>query len=47
MEIVTPASIVAVVGLLMYALLTNPKLSEIGRILFFAGLFVALFKAAA
>jgi Na+/phosphate symporter len=29
--------LVALVGVLMYALSANPKLSEIGRILFFAG----------
>jgi Na+/phosphate symporter len=31
------------VGALMYALATNPKLSEIGRLMFFVGLIVALF----
>jgi hypothetical protein len=29
--------IVAVVGLLMYVLATNPKINEIGRILFWTG----------
>ena len=34
--------IVAIVGLLMYVLASNAKVSEAGRIAFFAGLFVAL-----
>ena len=34
--------LVAVVGLLMYALSANPKLQEVGRLMFFAGLFVFL-----
>jgi len=34
--------IVAVVGVLIYALMENPKLAEIGRILFFCGVLVAL-----
>jgi Na+/phosphate symporter len=29
----------AIVGVLMYALCANPKLSEIGRIIFFCGFF--------
>ncbi len=29
--------IVAIVGLLMYVLATNPKINEIGRILFWTG----------
>ncbi len=29
--------VVAVVGALMYALASNPKLSEMGRLLFFVG----------
>jgi Na+/phosphate symporter len=29
--------LVAVVGLLMYALSANPKLQEVGRIMFFCG----------
>jgi hypothetical protein len=29
--------IVAVIGLLMYVLATNPKINEIGRILFWTG----------
>jgi Na+/phosphate symporter len=28
----------AIIGLLMYALCVNPKLSEIGRIMFFVGM---------
>lgn len=34
--------LVALVGLLMYVLATNPKVQELGRLMFFAGLFVAL-----
>ena len=30
--------ILAIVGLLIYALAANPKVSEIGRIMFFCGL---------
>lgn len=29
--------LVAIIGVLMYALCANPKLAEIGRLLFFAG----------
>jgi Na+/phosphate symporter len=36
------AGIVCIVGVLMYALSANPKLAEIGRIMFFCGLFVGL-----
>ena len=36
MIIVMPL-LVAVIGLLMYALCSNPKLQEIGRIMFFCG----------
>jgi hypothetical protein len=32
--------IIAVVGLLMYALCANPKLADIGRIMFCCGMFV-------
>ena len=32
----------AIVGLLLYALATNPRAMEIGRLLFFAGLFTWL-----
>lgn len=34
--------LVAIIGLLMYALCANPKLVEIGRIAFFCGLLAAL-----
>lgn len=34
------ALIIAVAGVLLYALATNPKLVEIGRILFFCGTLV-------
>lgn len=30
--------LISVIGLLMYALCTNPKLQEIGRIMFWTGL---------
>lgn len=36
--------LVAIVGLLMYALATNPKLQEIGRISYFAGLLAFLMR---
>ncbi len=42
MLIATIPLLVAVVGLLMYVLASNPKVSEIGRLMFFAGLFVTL-----
>lgn len=32
--------IVAIIGVLMYALCANPKLQEIGRIMFFCGMFI-------
>jgi hypothetical protein len=32
------AIIVAVVGLIMYVLATNPKITEVGRIMFWTGL---------
>lgn len=35
--------LVALIGLLMYALSANAKLVEIGRIMFFCGLLVFLF----
>jgi hypothetical protein len=38
--------LVALVGLLMYALSANPKLAEIGRISFFAGLLAFLIQIA-
>jgi Na+/phosphate symporter len=34
--------LVALIGILMYALCANPKLSEIGRLMFFAGLLAFL-----
>jgi len=34
--------IVALIGVLMYALCANPKLQEIGRLMFFAGLLAFL-----
>lgn len=37
--------IVLVIGLLMYALSSNAKVAEIGRIMFFTGLLVALHVA--
>lgn len=36
--------LVALVGVLMYALCTNPKLQEIGRISYFAGLLAFLLR---
>jgi hypothetical protein len=36
--------LVALVGVLMYALSTNPKLAEIGRIMFMIGLLVFLWN---
>jgi Na+/phosphate symporter len=36
--------LVALVGVLMYALSANPKLQEIGRLSFFAGLWVFLIQ---
>jgi hypothetical protein len=42
MQTIVPV-IVAVVGLVAYALATNPKAAEVGRILFFVGSLVALF----
>ncbi len=38
--------LVAVVGLLMYALSANPKLARVGEILFFCGSLVTLFMLA-
>ena len=38
--------IVLVVGALMYALPTNSKVAELGRLTFFAGLLVFLFSVA-
>jgi hypothetical protein len=36
--------LVALIGLLMYAFAANPKLSEVGRIAFFAGLLAFLLR---
>ena len=36
--------LVAIIGILMYALCVNPKLQEIGRMSFFCGLLVFLLK---
>jgi hypothetical protein len=38
--------LVALVGVLMYALCVNPKLQEIGRLSFFAGLLAFLIEIA-
>lgn len=38
--------LVALIGLLMYALCANPKLQEIGRLSFFAGLLAFLLMVA-
>jgi hypothetical protein len=35
---------IVVAGVLMYALAANPKISEIGRIMFFVSLLVLLFR---
>lgn len=45
MEIYIPF-LVALIGVLMYALATNPKLNEIGRIMFWTGMLVTLFEVA-
>lgn len=37
--------LVALVGLLMYILAGNPKIQELGRIMFAAGMFAFLFTA--
>jgi len=39
------AALVALIGVLAYALSTNAKIAEIGRICFFCGLFVVLLIA--
>jgi Na+/phosphate symporter len=36
------ALLVCIIGLLIYVLASNPKLSEIGRLMFFAGLLATL-----
>lgn len=38
--------IVAVAGVLLYALATNPKVAEIGRIMFAAAMFALMFGVA-
>lgn len=38
--------LIAVIGVLMYALSSNPKLQEIGRISYFAGLLAFLLTSA-
>ena len=40
--IVYVSLLICIIGLLMYALAANPKLQEIGRISYFAGLLVFL-----
>jgi hypothetical protein len=42
MLVITLALLVALIGVLMYALAANPKLVEIGRLMFFAGLLAFL-----
>lgn len=37
--------LIALIGLLMYALCANPKLQEIGRLSFFAGLLAFLMQS--
>lgn len=37
--------LVAIIGVLMYALAANPKLQEIGRLSFFAGLLAFLLNS--
>ncbi len=44
MVIVFLPLVVCIVGLLMYALSANPKLVEIGRLMFLAGLLALLFQ---
>jgi Na+/phosphate symporter len=48
MAIYAPALsfLVLIVGLLMYALATNPKVQEIGHVMFQVGLLVFLFQGA-
>lgn len=45
--IIVLALLVALVGLLLYALSANPKVSEIGRIMFFSGLLAFLIRFSA
>ena len=44
--VIAVSLIVLLVGLLMYALSANPKLQEIGRIMFAFGLLAFLFRLA-
>jgi hypothetical protein len=44
---VSLSGLVAIVGVLMYALSANPKVMEIGRISFHAGLFTFLLSVGA
>lgn len=44
MIIVIAPVLVMIIGLLMFVLSTNPKLSEVGRIMFGCGLFVAILR---
>lgn len=37
---------IAIIGMLIYALAANPKVSEIGRLMFFCGLLVLAFALA-
>ncbi len=37
---------VAIVGLLMFILASNPKVSEIGKMMFFCGLMALMFSSA-
>ena len=36
--------LIAIIGFLLYVLASNPKFSEIGRIMFFTGLLATLLK---
>ena len=44
MLIIAIALLVALAGLLMYGFAANPKLQEVGRIMFFDGLLVTLLR---
>jgi len=46
MTIVLPL-LIALIGVLMYALSANPKLNEVGRIMFFCGLLAFLLTGGA
>lgn len=43
--IVTLVGLILIIGLLMYLLAQNPKIQEVGRIMFFCALFAFLFSA--